>query len=162
MFPNPTSFPATTQEAIRRLREMVNLLNAHFLDFSPAELTSALGPGKWSRKQVLGHLLDSAVNNHRRFVLCQTEPEPHRMVAYQQDEWVRLGVYQQAPAAELLSFWTLYNEQLMRMIAQIPADALQNQVLFENGYTVTLGWLIDDYAMHLEHHVRQILQQEPA
>ncbi|TYZ09342.1 DinB family protein [Hymenobacter lutimineralis] len=159
MFSDSLTSRAGIPEALQRLEEMVSLLNTHFLSFSPTELEEASAPGKWSRKQLLGHLLDSAANNHRRFVLCQTEDGPHRMVAYQQDDWVRLGAYQATPAADLLTFWTLYNQQLMRLIAQIPAEALSNQVIFENGYTVTLGWLIEDYAMHLEHHVRQILQQ---
>ncbi len=138
---------------------MLSVLNAHLRSFSEEEMEQPLAPGKWSRKEILGHLIDSACNNHRRFVLCQTEPAPHQMVSYHQDDWVRCGAYEHAPATELLQLWTLYNRQLMRIISRIPADKLQHRVDFENGYAVTLGWLVEDYSVHLEHHVRQIIEE---
>lgn len=146
------------QEAISRLQDMLVVLNAHLRSLSDDDLEQPLAPGKWSCKEILGHLIDSANNNHRRFVLCQTEPEPHRMIPYDQNAWVECGAYRNAPIAELLPLWTLYNQQLMRVIARIPAERLEHRVDFDNGYSVSLGWLIEDYSVHLEHHVRQIIQ----
>ncbi|WBO83754.1 DinB family protein [Hymenobacter yonginensis] len=157
--PTPTLPPAEKPlaEALARLQHLLDLLNHHFPDYDELELSRPLQPGGWSRRQLLGHLLDSATNNYQRFVLCQLGPEPFRMVSYQQDGWVACGAYQTAPAAELLQLWTLYNRQLARLLAQFTPASLQHRCEFENGYTVTLGWVVEDYVVHMEHHIRQII-----
>lgn len=136
---------------------MVALLNEQLPQFSEADLVQALSPGGWSRKQIIGHLIDSAANNHRRFVLCQVQPAPFQMRPYDQEKWVEYGCYQATPAPDLLALWTLYNRQIARIIEAIPESMLSHPCAFDNGYSVTLGWLIEDYTVHLEHHVRQIL-----
>ncbi|WP_185816789.1 DinB family protein [Hymenobacter metallilatus] len=144
-----------------RLQELLSLLNEELPTLTPEELTIPPAPGRWSRQEILGHLIDSAANNHRRFVLALTQPAPLLIVAYNQDDWVRCADYQHTPATDLLALWTTYNRQLIRLISRIPAEAYQLPCEFENGYSVTLGWLIDDYAVHLEHHVQQILDRTP-
>ncbi|RSK50940.1 DinB family protein [Hymenobacter rigui] len=148
-------------QVCRRLQELLNLLNEELPALSVEELTVPTAPGRWSRQEVLGHLIDSAANNHRRFVLALTRPEPLVIVPYDQEDWVRCADYQHTPAANLLALWTTYNQQLMRLISRIPAEAHQYRCEFENGYSVTLGWLIEDYAVHMEHHVQQILDRTP-
>lgn len=149
------------QQICRRLHELLELLNHELPTFSAAELSAPSAPGKWSRKETLGHLIDSAANNHRRFVLALTRPEPLLIIPYDQDDWVRCSGYQFSPPVDLLALWTTYNRQLIRLIGQVPAAAHTYRCEFENGYSVTLGWLIEDYAMHLEHHVQQILDRTP-
>lgn len=156
-FPLNSSESTPLAEPLERLRAMLELLNARFVEFDDNELSHPLQPGGWSRKQILGHLLDSAANNHRRFVLCRLEAAPYPIMFYDQDGWVACGAYQSAPAQELLQLWTLYNQQLARLLAHLPADALSHRCQFDNGYAVTLGWLVEDYVVHLEHHVRQII-----
>lgn len=158
--PHPAAAPL--RESVERLRTMLLLLNEQLAGFSEAELGQPLAPGRWSRKQILGHLIDSAANNHRRFVLCQLEPPPLRIRPYDQDKWVEYGRYQETQAAELLTRWTLYNRQILRIIEAMPQPLLSYPCTFENGFSVTLGWLIEDYTVHLEHHVRQILDQRGA
>jgi DinB superfamily len=136
---------------------MLQLLNERFAEFDDNDLSHPLQPGGWSRKQILGHLLDSATNNYRRFVLCCLQSAPYPIMVYDQDGWVACGAYQSAPAEELLQLWTLYNQQLARLLAHLPTDALSHRCQFENGYAVTLSWLVEDYVVHLEHHVRQII-----
>ena len=148
-------------QVCHRLRELLELLNNHLPLFSQADLMGSPRPGKWSRKQILGHLIDSAANNHRRFVLALTEPEPLLLLPYDQDEWVRCADYQHTPLADLLSLWTAYNRQLIRLIEHIPATAYDHRCTYENGFEVSLRWLIEDYAVHLEHHVQQLLDRTP-
>lgn len=151
------SLPAPLVEPLQRLREMLALLNERLPAFDESELSRPLTPGGWSRKQILGHLIDSAANNHRRFVQCRLAQGPYRMLAYDQDGWVEHGAYHAAPAAELLQLWTLYNQHLVRLISHLPAEALDHRCEFDNGYAVSLGWLVEDYTVHLEHHVRQMI-----
>jgi hypothetical protein len=145
------------QDISHRLRKLLGLLNSSLPSFSEAELAYTPGPGKWSKKEILGHLIDSAANNHRRFVLSQLEPEPLLIVPYDQIQWVALARYQYTASTELLQLWTLYNLQIARLLENLPLSAATQRCEFDNGYSVTLRWLAEDYVMHLEHHVQQIL-----
>lgn len=145
------------QDISHRLRKLLTLLNDSLADFSEAELAVKPGPGRWSKKELLGHLIDSAANNHRRFIMSQLQPEPLLIIAYDQDQWVALSRYQHSPAAELLQFWTLYNLQIVRLLEHLPPAAATHRCQFDNGYGVTLRWLAEDYLVHLEHHVHQLL-----
>lgn len=145
------------QDISHRLRDLVELLNSRLSGLPETELVYTPAPGRWSKKEILGHLIDSAVNNHRRFVLSQLEPEPLLIISYDQREWVTLARYQYTPAPELLQLWTLHNHLLARLLEHLPATAATYRCEFDNGYSVTLRWLAEDYLMHLEHHVQQIL-----
>ncbi len=111
--------------------------------------------GTWRRKEVLGHLLDSAVNNHLRFTLAAlngnyTGPE------YDGEAWVRLNGYAHLPFSSLLQHWRSRNELLANLVERIPESALGNECRIGDGEPVTLQFLIEDYLRHLEHHVEQI------
>jgi DinB family protein len=135
---------------------------------SDADAAVPRAPGKWSRKEIVGHLIDSASNNHQRFVRAQFTDE---LVCstYDQDAWVRAQRYGDAPWNELVSLWALLNLHLARVMAAIP-DAIRklprtrhnlDQVAFRTfsaNDPVTLELFMHDYVVHLEHHVRQILQ----
>ena len=146
---------------IAHLDSQLALLTEHWAGFSDEELQQYPGPGRWSRKEILGHLVDSAANNHARFVQAQiVAPQPLKMQPYEQDAWVRLAAYQHLPAADLLTLWTSYNRLILHLLARIPESALTTECFTFNHNPVTLHWLIDDYVLHLEHHVRQIMHDE--
>ena len=122
--------------------------------------------GGWTAREVVGHLIDSACNNHRRFVINQDSP---RLVVdpYEQDAWVSRGRYAESPAAELVRLWSTYNLQIARVLEAIP-DGVLNQargpladyrfsyIAPPAGDYATLGYLADDYVAHIQHHLRQI------
>lgn len=114
-------------------------------------------PGRWSRKEILGHLIDSALNNHQRFVRAQLE-SGLRLASYEQERWVAAQGYQNTPWPELIALWTQVNRHLVRVIALVPPAALGHHLAIGAGAPVTLEWLIEDYVRHLEHHLTQILQ----
>jgi len=148
-----------TSQTLAQLEAQLALLTAHWPTFSEDELLHRPGPGRWSKKEVLGHLVDSAANNHCRFVLAQVAPQPLQLQAYDQDAWVRLAAYQQMSSPELLALWTSYNRLFLHLLARIPTSALATECFTYNNNPVTLTWLIDDYVLHLEHHVRQIVHE---
>ena len=146
---------------IAHLNNQLELLAKYWTRFSDAELQQYPGPGRWSRKELLGHLVDSAANNHARFMQAQiAASHPLKLQPYDQEAWVRLAGYQHLPAPELLTLWTSYNRLILHLLAQIPDSAMSTECFTINHNPVTLRWLIDDYALHLEHHVRQIIHDE--
>ena len=125
---------------------------------SNAEASLPEREGKWSTKEVLGHLTDSAVNNLGRIVRLQITPEA--MPAYAQDAWVRLQHYQQREWSEVLGLWFALNEHLVWTIRHIPQPTLALPGVVSGG-PVTLGYLIEDYIAHMEHHFRALRQWVP-
>ena len=124
-------------------------------------------PGKWSPKEILGHLIDSAANNHNRFVRAQLK-EDLVFEGYAQDDWVSLQDYQSAKWIDLVAFWKVYNVHLAHVIERIPEEAAFREIYehnmrvivgktFPENAPATLAYLISDYVNHMEHHLRQIL-----
>ncbi len=114
--------------------------------------------GKWSRKEEIGHLIDSAANNHIRFVRGAIEPE-FRGPGYDQNVWVRLHSYHELPWATLVDFWSQYNAILARVVANIPADRFAARCWVKD-VEMTLGFVIEDYMRHMQHHLDHILRRE--
>ncbi len=115
-------------------------------------------PSKWSKKEILGHLIDSATTNLRRFVVTQYEQK--QKIIYHQDEWVDLQLYQESNIQDNIELWKLLNLQIIRTISNIPNNKLQN--ICDTGKDSTeyhtLEFLIDDYIKHLKHHLGQIIE----
>jgi len=117
------------------------------------------GPGKWSPKEELGHLVDSATNNHIRFVCGAIQPE-YRGASYAQEDWVRLHGYRDLPWNTIVNFWFQYNQLLAALVANIPDDRLGTKCLIAAGPEVTLGFVIEDYILHMQHHIDQMLRRD--
>lgn len=112
--------------------------------------------GGWSPKQILGHLIDSASNNHQRFVRALIQPEltwPN----YEQESWVASQAYATTGWGTLVQFWTDYNMHLLRVIAHIPEEKTGTICRIGDEKPMTLGELISSYIDHLDHHLNQIL-----
>jgi len=124
------------------------------------------GPGKWSPKEIIGHLVDSASNNHVRFVRALLE-DHLSFPGYDQDEWVRVQHYNERSWPELLGLWTAMNSGVASLIEAMPPEALSRQRTTHSldriawrtvpaDQPVTLEYLVSDYVDHLEHHLSQI------
>ena len=111
--------------------------------------------GGWCAREILGHLVDSACNNHRRFVIGRDAP-PVVFQGYNQDDWVGRQRYAQVPFRDIVALWSAYNRHLAHVIATTPADALYGSGRGPDGDVVTLGFLMEDYVRHLRHHLEQL------
>jgi len=120
-----------------------------------AEASVKPDSGKWSKKEVLGHLVDSAVNNHHRFVRAQ-QVEELTFPKYEQEHWVAVQGYTERPWPELIELWRLYNRHLAHIISLIPEESLAVTCVIGPSEPVSLSYLIDDYLVHLRHHLQQI------
>ena len=111
--------------------------------------------GSWSPKEVLGHLIDSAANNHQRFVRA-SQAGALEFPPYVQDFWVEFQRHDARDWTEIVGFWHAYNRHLAHVMRQIPAHRFQAICKIGDATPVTLEFLVRDYVVHLKHHLGQI------
>lgn len=143
-------------DAIERLRFAVHTLPGILAGFSEAESQQRPSPERWTRKEVVGHLIDSASNNHQRFVRGQLVAGQN-FPAYEQEEWVRIQSYQSARWSDLVDLWRAYNTHLLHVIECMTEQGRRATCRVGGGAEVTLERLFVDYVDHLEHHLRIML-----
>ena len=113
-------------------------------------------PDGWCAREVVGHLIDSACNNHRRFILGQTPGLP-KFDGYDGDVWVARQQYVDESWADIVSLWAAYNRHLRHVIARTPAEHLRMSAIDPDGSDqVTVGFLMQDYVGHIRHHLEQV------
>jgi hypothetical protein len=120
-----------------------------------ADATKPVRAGGWSRKQIMGHLIDSASNNHQRFVRASLQ-DSLDFPGYDQEGNVRLQAPQEADWSLLVALWAAYNRYLAHVIARLPASKLETSCRIGSGAPVTLRFIAEDYLTHMVHHLRQI------
>ncbi|WP_343670402.1 GNAT family N-acetyltransferase [Chitinophaga sp.] len=122
-----------------------------------SDMQAAVRPkaGKWSIKEILGHLVDSAINNNVRIIRAQQISLLH-IPGYDQEFWVKRQAWQFMNWQNLIKLWTIFNEHLVLTIRTIPTEALQHTVKVNENEPVTLNYLIVDYVKHMKHHLSQI------
>ncbi len=142
----------------QRLHKNINSVPSRFLSFSEDELREKPAPNKWSKKEILGHLIDSAANNHHRFVKAQFEDEPFKLKSYQQDDWVKTQNYNEVDTESLVGFWKIYNQHILWIISNFDENKLETRWLMEDNESMseTIFFLIKDYVDHMDHHFGQI------
>jgi hypothetical protein len=148
------------------LQQTVETAAARLMALSELQVQTSAGEGRWSAKEILGHLIDSAANNHQRFVRAQATDD---LVfgGYEQEYWVGVQHYDEVPWPALVGFWQAYNLHLAHIIAHIPRATLTasrsrhtlDKIAWQAvdpGTPTTLAYLIGDYLGHLKMHLRQI------
>ena len=146
------------KDAMQTLAYLMDLVRRSYEKMSTDELLTAV-PGKWSKQQILGHLIDSAVNNLKRFTEAQFQEQPYTIIAYEQNELMQVNHYQQLPIEHLLKLWESINQQILFVIEKIADEKLNYPVQPQYNQTGTqsLAWMICDYVAHMQHHLKQVL-----
>lgn len=126
------------------------------LKLNNADTSKRPAPGKWAKKEILGHLLDSASNNHQRFVRASIQG---KLVfpGYEQDQLVDLQRFKEMDWGFLVDYWTSYNRFLAHVLTCLPAKAAKVICAIGKNKPAALGWIAEDYVAHLKHHLNQIL-----
>ena len=159
------------REWLTDFRQTIESATECLLRFDEAESSWPQAEGKWSAKEVMGHLIDSAANNHARFVLAQLRDDLV-FPGYEQNRWVEVQHYREASWPQLVDLWRAYNLHLLHIISVTPDDKLKNfcyqHTMHEIAWKtvsksepVNLEQLMRDYVAHLKHHLGQVLG-EPA
>lgn len=131
------------------------LENSHSID-SIEDFGDKSSEDKWSKKEILGHLIDSAIYNIQRFTEIQYSELPYIIKAYKQDELVILNDYQNKNNQELYSLWLQLNKHVLHIVKTQTSETLDYQIILANGGLSNLRLLIEDYFDHLHHHLHQI------
>jgi hypothetical protein len=123
---------------------------------SEARAAQPRGEGRWVRKEILGHLIDSAANNHQRFVRARFSD---RFVwpGYDQNAWVAAHRYRERPWTELVDLWAGLNAHVAAAMTSVPTERLATECAIGDDPPAPLEWWMRDYVRHLRHHLNQIL-----
>jgi hypothetical protein len=136
-------------------RDQIASVYHQLLQVSEHQARHPVREAGWSRKQILGHLIDSALNNHQRFVRAALDGS-YVGPSYQQEGWVSIHGYGSMQWDVLLRHWHSQNQLLCEVVERIPETRLDAQCKVGDDAPVSLSFLIQDYLAHLHHHIRQI------
>lgn len=148
--------------------DTIESASARLLAISEEQSAVSRAEGKWSRKQIIGHLIDSAANNHSRFVRAQFTDDLI-FPGYEQNNWVDSQRYQERDWSELVQLWKLYNRHILHIMKVMPDETrvklrskhnlnvLASDQISPNE-PVTLDWFMRDYVDHMKKHLGQILE----
>ncbi len=143
----------------REVSALVDAEEPRLRRLAAADTRASRAPGKWSRREVLGHLIDSACNNHQRFVRAQLAPTLE-FPGYAQEDWVRCQAYAATDWTALVDLWCSLNRHITRVLQAMPREKLTVPCRIGSGPVTPLGEIIADYLRHVRHHLEQIWQDE--
>jgi hypothetical protein len=143
---------------IADLLSIVEQYANRFERIDDTEFSAKPSSDKWSKKEVLGHLIDSAQNNLRRFIVAQYESTPPK-ITYEQDFWVTANGYQHMDKQDVIQLWKLINQRIAAIWKHMDPKNYNRQADTGKADTEfhTLAWLAADYNKHMKHHINQII-----
>jgi hypothetical protein len=137
------------------LRDLIQRVPARLEQLPQNKAETKPAPSAWSPKEELGHLLDSAANNHQRIVRAQSE-DKLAFPGYDQNRWVAINGYQHRDWNELVEVWQALNRQLLAAAESVPALAWSHTLTVAASQPMTLEFVFDDYVIHMLHHLQHI------
>ena len=146
---------STTDLIAEELIEIVQAFSTRLMVLDEPTARHKPSPEKWSIQEVVGHLIDSATNNHQRFIRAQNGKSLF-FPKYDQNQWVQTQDYNACSWTDLIEFWRLYNLHLAHVIRRIPDSKMRVECTITPNNPVSLSFLIDDYLTHLKHHLNKI------
>ncbi|MBV1888123.1 MAG: DinB family protein [Urechidicola sp.] len=144
------------EEAIKKIEKYLNLTESYFINATPTEINFKASDNKWSKKEILGHLIDSGINNLQRFTEIQFEEKPYSIRKYNQNSLVLTNDYQHSDLLELIGFWESINRRIITIMKMQTTETLRYEIEIDGEYN-NLKFLMTDYVVHLKHHINQIV-----
>ncbi len=139
------------------LSKYISLFPYHFKNIPREKILEKPNPKKWSKKEILGHLVDSGVYNLERFTNIRVSPQPFEIIPYPQDGLVKANDYQNTSVDQILNLWTALNQQILNVWKKYSKEEYKLKIIIpQMNQTVDLEWWINDYREHMEHHFKQI------
>lgn len=142
-------------QGLKLLQALINHVPERLEKIPSKQVEIKPGPSQWSPKEELGHLLDSAANNHQRIVRVQLE-DKLALPGYDGNRWVQIHAYQQRSWSELIGLWKALNVQLLAAARTVPDSAWPRTCTIADSKPLTLKFVFEDYIEHMMHHLRHI------
>ena len=144
------------KEKVKEFELLLNRLQVLYSITSIVDFETKISENKWSKKEILGHLIDSSINNIQRFTEIQTFEKPYQIRTYNPDALVIFNGYQLKGNQELYELWLHLNCHVLHIIKQQTSDSLEYKLILPSGELVNLQFLIEDYLEHFYYHLKQI------
>ena len=145
-------------EVVNRLEQLLETGLKYISQASESELTKKQNPKKWSKKEILGHLIDSGINNLQRFTEIQFVDRPYKLRQYSQNELVITNDYQNSETSEIIDFLLSINNRIKNIMRLQTEKTLNYKIELGKNNISDLKFLMTDYVEHLEHHLNQIIK----
>ncbi|XOV93636.1 MAG: DinB family protein [Bacteroidota bacterium] len=143
----------------QHINGIIKQVRDHLFSLTSEQLRERPAPGKWSKIEILGHLVDSGINNLQRFTEVQFMPRPFKYLNYKQDDLVKANNYQEAELNDVFGLYQAINIRILAIMEMQTEKTLAYEVVIPNdGKTTDLKFIMTDYADHMEHHLEQILR----
>ncbi|WP_203256871.1 DinB family protein [Hyunsoonleella ulvae] len=146
------------EDTIDTLKLLISNGVRYISNASSLELSQKSSLKTWSKKEILGHLIDSAINNLQRFTEIQFEDKPYTIRKYRQNELVEVNNYQNTDVKALLQLWLALNERIVFLMNAQNKNTLSYEVRLDDNISSNLKFLMEDYVVHLSHHLNQIIE----
>ncbi len=144
------------KDKIKAFELLLNEIEVFSSVNSIADFNLKISNDKWSKKEIMGHLIDSALNNIQRFTEIQFAEKPYIIRTYNQNELVLINKYQSKDNQELLNLWISLNNHILCLIKSQTPETLEYELILPNGEKKNLAFLMEDYLDHFYHHINQI------
>ncbi len=147
------------KSSIQKLEQLLSSGSDYFRNTAEETLSYKSAEASWSKKEILGHLIDSGINNLQRFTEIQFSDKPFQIHRYGQNELVKVNRYNAADTNEILSFWLALNERVKAVMETQTAETLAYEILlYEGEEGHDLRYLMTDYVEHMEHHLKKVFE----
>jgi hypothetical protein len=145
-------------ERAERLARLIATVPPRLVGLPDSQVSQKPQAGRWSRKEILGHLIDSAANHHQRLVRAAITTGT-QFPSYEQERWVATQAYGTEPWPDVVNLWLLLNRHLVHVFRNLPEDAWEHECRIGEGAPMPVSAIVDGYLEHLENHLQQILAQ---
>jgi hypothetical protein len=142
-------------QVLTGLGSILDTVPRRLAQITDADAAQKASPDRWSKKEILGHLIDSAGNNHQRFVRAQLALHID-FPPYEQESWVGAQSYGNESWTDLVNLWVAFNRHILHLLKAMPESALPHEISIGGKPPMTLVALSEDYVRHLNHHLDQI------
>lgn len=145
------------ESATHKLQRLIQTTQQQVQQFSDSEMSHKSSPQTWSKKEILGHLVDSALHNLRRFVAAHYMEMPFAITAYEQDALVAANHYQELPTDHIIGLWSTLNEHIITVVSRLSPEQLADEVINPDEFKfLSVEQLFEEYVVHMEHHLKKV------
>lgn len=141
-----------------KLLNLIEQISEYVFETSEDKISRKINPEKWSKKEILGHLIDSGINNLKLFTEIEFKKKPYQLRSYRQNELVQANNYQDSETKDILDLLIAINKRLIAVVSLQTNETLNYEIITYDNEKLDLKYLIKDYIKHFEHHTKQIIE----